>query len=262
MRQLRLLGALLKYHWQNEFAYPGNFIASVCSTVVYTAMYVIFINLLFNRVGSIGSYSKNDMYVVYFTGQLGFFITMEIFYNGFSSMITLINTGQFDFDLLRPVNIKSWSLLKGVTPFGAVLESLPPLLMIAVFIRWSEINLSILRLAATGLIIIAGITITYTILFLFCLPAFRTGESSELLHVFWGMGPQTVPFERLPKAIKVTAFTILPSLLFGSIGSAVLLGKQGFWPYLPLAVMVGFVAWYLQRILWRYALRTYTSASS
>jgi ABC-type uncharacterized transport system permease subunit len=254
--------ALLRYQWQNEVAYPANLAARVSSTFFFTVVYIIFLHLLFRKVGSIGSFSQNDMLVVFFLGQIGFFTTVELFYNGFTDMVQMINNGNFDFDLVRPVNIKSWAMLKGINPFIGFAEAIVPILLIGFSIKWQLVNVTAANFGAATAVVLVGIMMTYTLLFLFCLPAFRVGESSELLHIFWGMGPMAIPNQKLPLPAKIAAFSVLPSLLFGSIASSILLGKQALWPLLPIAIAVGFFAWYLQRILWRYALRIYSSASS
>jgi len=258
----KLLTALIKYQWLNERAYLGNFIAGIASTIFYTSAFIVFVFLLFHRVGTIAGYTRNDLLLVFFVGQIGFFTTWQGMAEPFAEMIRKINTGEFDFVLIHPVPLKSWVTVQGIEPLSGLLEVIPPMIIISLFINWGELHITPVHLILAGVVWLCSMAMCYLILLLLAAPAFSNGESSELLHVFWGMGPQPLPYERIPTAVKFTAFSVLPTILYTSVVTAVVLGRIQATGVVIAAVAAGTAALLMQRLVWRRALRVYTSASS
>ncbi len=221
----RLLAALLRYQWLNERAYIANFIAGIASSVFFTIAFLIFIFLLFHRIGTLAGYDRNQMMMLFFMGQLGFFTSWQLIAEPFADLIRKINSGEFDFMLIRPVPLKSWVTIQGIMPLSGCLQAIPPLILVGFFVKWSLLHLTLGHIMAAIVVWVASITLCYLIILLLVFPAFSTGESSELLHVFWGMGPQQIPYERIPSAMKFSAFNLLPTVMYTSVTTAMLLGK-------------------------------------
>lgn len=262
MRQMRLLKSLLYYRLLNEKAYLANFVASMTSAVIYTIVYAIFITLLYQRVDTVAGYSKNDLLSLYLLMQAGFFVALHFFYYPLFELIRLINTGLLDQLLARPIPLKTWIIFNGFNPVLFLLDIIPASAIIMVMIDWSAWQSDIMQIIASGLIWLCGMAIIYALLLLFTYPAFKNGESTELLHVFWGMDPGPIPYERQPKGVKIAAFSVLPVLLYSSVSTAVLLGKLHYLSVLPLALLSASLALLMQEWVWKRALRIYTSASS
>lgn len=262
MKKYLLIIDVLRYRISNEKAYMGNYVASVFSAVFYTIAYVVFINLVFDRVGTVAGYSRNDALLLYMFVQSGFFISANLFYLSFMELIRIINTGLFDQVLLRPFSVKLWSLFLGFRPIAFLLNSVPTVVFVAALVNWSAFDVSLTQVAASIYVFLCGLVLYYTFLFILSLPAFSYGESSELLHIFWGMDTGPIPYERMPRGFKIAAFSILPSLLYASVAAGVFLGKIT----IPFAVFFGSLsaisAFVVQKLLWNRALRSYTSASS
>ena len=262
MKRLGLLGSFVYFRFLNEKAYLGNFIASMSSAVFYAIVYMLFIHLLFQRVDTVAGYTKNDMIVLYLLLEVGFFLAAYLFYSSFLELIRLVNTGQLDQLLSRPIPLKTWTILNGFSPVQFLMDVVPQSIIVILLIDWGAIHTNLLQIAAGLLVFVCGLMTFYTILLLFCMPAFRQGESSELLHVFWGMTPGPIPYDPMPRSVKLLAFSALPTLLYSSVAAAVLLGKTDIKSATSAAAASALAAFLLQRFLWKRALQNYTSASS
>jgi ABC-type uncharacterized transport system permease subunit len=109
---------------------------------------------------------------------------------------------------------------------------------------------------------VAALIITYTFFFWLTLPAFKYGDASDVLHLFWAYDPLTFPYHKLPAAVKTSLYVAAPMILLVSGTAIVLLGKINPLEVLIPSVIAGTAAFVLQKFLWRSALRGYTSASS
>lgn len=262
MMNLRVALTAVWYRFLNEKAYAGNFIAAMSSAVFYTITYMLFIHLIFDRVGAVAGYSKNDVMVIYMFMQAGFFLSLTLMYDSCLELIAQINNGLFDLTLLRPVSVKVWSQFMGFRPVAFLMDFVPSATIVAILIDWSLVDTNIAQIIAGVIILVCGIVVMGTVLFLLSLPAFSQGDSTELLHVFWGLDPGPIPYDKLPRPVKVAAFSMIPTLLYSAVATAVFLGKLNVIFGLSMAICAAVLAVILKNYLWQRALKSYTSASS
>jgi len=256
IRTLRLIGVASTEQVRAERAYLGNFWFGMLTKLMYNLMFILFIDQLYHRVGQLGDFSKNEFLFLYLVSQLGFYICYYGIFFALKKLILTVRTGSFDLLLLKPVPHRAFLYISGMSAFELVLTALPSLLILGGLINWGGLHVSLLSL---GL----GLVICNTFLFGLVLPVFSRGDSSDALDVFYSitsMGQQ--PFSKLPNAMKVAAMVIFPQILIaGAAGEVLLIKQEGF--LVPLmAAGAAAVAIIVFQLMWRYALRNYTSASS
>lgn len=262
-KTLRLIAIAFTEQVRAERAYLGNFWFGMLTKLAYNSMFLLFINQLYHRVGQLGDFTKNEFLFLFLVSQLGFYICFYGLYFPLKKLLITVRTGNFDLMLLKPVPHRAFLYISGMSAFELLLTALPSLLILGGIINWGEIHISLFSFLMGLVIWVSGIVICNTILFALVLPVFSQGDATDTLDLFYpisSVGQQ--PFSKLPQAMKIAALVIFPQILIAGAASETLLMKQqGF--LVPLVVAgTAIIAVIILQLLWRHALRNYTSASS
>lgn len=263
MRTLTLIGVAFTEQVRAERAYLGNFWFGMLTKLAYNVMFILFIDQLYHRIGTLGDFTKNEFLLVYLISQLGFYLCYYGIFFPLKKLLFQVRSGSFDLLLLKPVPHRAFLYISGMSAFELVLTALPSLLILGGLIDWGQINVSASSVALGLSVWLSGIVICNTVLFALVVPVFKNGDSTDSLDVFYSitsMGQQ--PYSKLPSAMQVAALVVFPQILIAGAAGEVLLMK-GDMPAVPLiAGAAAIVSIIIAQLLWRHALRNYTSASS
>jgi ABC-2 type transport system permease protein len=263
MKSLGIVFATLRQQVRSEKAYLGNFWFEMFSKLAYNIMFITLIDQLFKRIGSFAGYSQNDFLCMYLISQLGFYVSYYVFHNGMVHLSRLVNTGNFDLLLLKPVPHEAYVYASSFRPIEVLLTAMPMTFIVGAFIDFGSLAITPLSAFLALLVGVCGLIICRTLLILLVLPAFKTGESTDTLTVFYSLVVMAhMPYDKLPNFMKALSVTVLPQLVIGAASTQVLLGKHNVMATVVLVVGAAVVSLVMSRVLWRYALRQYTSASS
>lgn len=262
-KTLRIMAATIREQAWAETAYLGNFWAELSSTAFYVVTSLIFIELLFTRIGSIAGYSKNDFLFMMLIGQTTFYVVAGVLANAMVLIIESVRSGNLDLFLLKPVAFRSHLYARALRPLNLGMTSLPNLVLFCLLINWSTIHVSLLSILAGVVVWLSGLIIFNTLLFALTLPVFTQGDASDMLNVYFAtMSVTEMPYAKLPGVLKFLCHVVLPGLLMTAGTAAVMLMKDDAWLVIVPAIIAAFVSLLLCSWLWRFALRNYTSASS
>lgn len=246
-----------------ERAYLGNFWYGILTKLAFNAMFILFIDQLFHRVGQLGDFTKNEFLLVYLVSQLGFYICYYGIFYPLKKLLMQVRNGSFDLMLLKPVPHRAFLYISGMSTFELLLTTLPSLLILGGLIDWGQLDVSITSITLGIIVWASGIAICNTVLFALVLPVFKNGDATDSLDVFYSiaaMGQQ--PYSKLPGAMQVAALVIFPQILIAGATGEVLLMKGDIVGVTVIAGIAAIIAIIIAQIMWRYALRHYTSASS
>jgi ABC-2 type transport system permease protein len=258
--------AILKINIRNSYlqetAYFGNNWASVLSTVLYTATYLLFVNVIFSNVQLLAGYNKNEMLFLTLMGQLNYYTLATISLPNADKMIEDVNRGNLDLILVRPVPSLFYVSLRDINLLGFFKVAAIPLLFIASTMDWSALSFSSTTVLLGAVSFIFGIIAGDAVKFLLSLPVFWQGEAQELSTFIYPLTSGNFPWEGLGTGMKIGFGVILPTLISISIASSVFLSKSDPYTLTGWAIAVGSLFLWLKITTWKYALRNYTSASS
>ncbi len=260
----KILLANIKYTFQTETAYRIGNLVSVFSTFFYTITYLVFIDVIFSNVDTVAGYSLNEMNFFFLLSQVTAY-TFFIINDNISKLIESVNSGNLDLILTKPVSSLFYTSFSKIRVYSMTRDMLPPLLAVIFIINWSELNLSITSLMLGILILILGMLIAQAFLTICALPVFWIGESKQLFNVAqdsWFASGATVPFEGIPSFLKFTFIFLIPGIIPSALATSVALGKSDALTALGVSFFVLIIFFVLRSILWRIALKNYTSASS
>ncbi len=263
-KRLSILVATTKFTYQIETAFRTNNWANVLSTCFYTLSQILFINVLYVNVKLIAGYSKDEMLLFMFIGQVGYYISW-LFHANLLELIQDVNKGTLDTLLIKPVPSLFYITFKKIRLFSVVRDCLPPLIVLGLFINWSKLSLSPTSFLAGFIITLLGITCAHIVHLLSALPVFWLGESESILNLSqefeYNIG-KVIPFEGFGNNFKLVFTTIVPVMISAGVATSVILMKLPIFPTLIWVVIITILALIVRQWIWKFALRTYTSASS
>lgn len=254
-KKLLVLNALML------IAYRGNFVNSIVSSIVYGIFSIVSIVLLTSGTTRIFGWSRNEIILITtsYSIIIGFF--HMIFSRNFERFSRIVNLGQLDAVLLKPIDaqflVSFWvfnytsivRILIGVGATGYLLKSMHQtvgLIEIVSFIVLAVIGISILYS-------IWFICVTFTIWFT------RLSNLIDFLYQITGFA--RFPQEMYRHASSYIFFFLIPLTIVVVTPTKALLYKilsGDVWWAIALSCLLMVAA----RQFWLFALRHYTSASS
>jgi ABC-2 type transport system permease protein len=261
-RYLSLYAALWKNSVTREMSFKGNFILWIVVEVLWFVLQLSFVTVIFAQTDTVGTWTKWQM--VLLVGASNFIqqVFQAFFLVNCSNLSELIRTGKMDFFLALPVNTRFLVSLR-VVDLGAFINALfGACVMIFAAVKL-HLHPTVLQLAGFGALVVLGILIHYTLMFLLATISFWTVRTQALVWGYYQIfNIARMPDEAFRGAFKVVFTFALPALLVSNVPVRVLADKVSD-PQAWLMLLALGVAWaVISEWFWRLSLRRYTSASS
>lgn len=261
MRYLRLYAKFLEFSFGRAMEFRIDFYFRIFMDLMFYAVNIAFFKVIYMHSSDIGGWNEQQA-MIFVAGYITVdAIQMTLFSNNMWVFPQLINKGDLDYYLVRPVS--SFFMLNfrdfAVNSFINLLISIG--ILTWALVSYSE-PLGVLRVFNFLLLIINGTFLFHLIRLLFILPVFWTHSSRGFDTIFWTIGK----FAERPHGIfkgyvKLFFFTLLPLSVIASLPTESLFTEA------PLTLtlyclLVMFAVFIAVQFVWIYALRNYSSASS
>ncbi len=261
VRYLRLYAAFAKNSILNALEYRLSTAVWSVSTIFYAAVYVASIHFIFGHVQTIAGWRMEHMLVLAATVMIVDGIVETIFGENMNALSDLINRGDLDFVLSKPVSARfyvstrkfDWDPLVQVALGGGVLWYAVGLL--AEPLTWGG---ALLYLA----LILCACLITYSLWFMAVSVVFWTGRLRNVAYLYYNMIEiARIPTDVFRGALRMGLTFVLPVAFVATVPSQALMGLLS--PAFTLAAF-GMTAGLLilSHLFWKLALTKYSSASS
>ena len=249
-----------------EFEYPLNAWVELLSVLGNLAGSIFVLKLLFGNGVSLGGWSWNGSLIV-----LGLYTILDGFTTcvlqpNLSRIVNHIQTGTLDYVLLKPIDSQFWLSTRTVSPWGlpGIIAGFC-LISLALIKPSSSIGYGLPSGGAMLLaiaLLIASLAILYSLWFVLAALSIwfiKVWNATEVLRYTLVAG--RYPVSAYPPALRLIFTFVLPVAFLTTIPAEALLGKSSsIWAIGALGVagicLTG------SRLLWNYAQRFYTSASS
>lgn len=103
-RYLRLYGAVARYCLARDLEYRTNMVFNLFREGFYAGLQVMFVNLIYLNVKSVGDWSSDQMLVLMGSYTIVTNLTYCLFWETMTGLSSLVNTGELDLVLTKPVN--------------------------------------------------------------------------------------------------------------------------------------------------------------
>ena len=260
-RYLRLYLHFLRFSFSRAFEFRLDFCFRIVMDCVFYAVNLAFFSILYNYRDLIGGWTIDQCYVF----VAGFFLVdalhMTIFSNNMWWLPLLVNKGDLDYYLVRPVSSLFFLSLR---EFAA--NSFVNLIIAVGILAWAierypgELSAGQITLFAG--FILAGAFVHYVLHILFIIPVFWLHTNRGLAMVFFSITKLAERPDRIYTGVtRRVLLSVLPLAWIASVPTDVLFTGATTERLLHLAAVVlglfSFLLWF-----WGRALRSYVSASS
>jgi ABC-2 type transport system permease protein len=263
MRGLRHTATVMRsfwlLNWLEELQYRGNFIASLLGTLFWLAMALLTVALYFRHTPQLGGWDYWDVVVLLgvFNALAG--VVESVLRPGLGNLPSDVRSGKLDLVLVRPVDAQFYVSFRrlDVWRFADVILGLA--LAEYALVHTGRVP-SIERLLAFGVTFAVAIAVVYSIWVTLMSLAFwfvAVENTSALFDAVFEAA--RYPVTAYPGALRFLFVYLIPIAWTTTIPASALTGRLQ--PTLALwAAGVGVVTLGASRLLWRVALRRYTSA--
>jgi ABC-2 type transport system permease protein len=261
MRYLSLWLHFARNSLLRQMEFQTNFIIDFFIEILWTLVTLFAVEILFIKTDSLAGWSKGEVIMIYALYRLSSGISAIITRRNIMHFSQLINQGELDHLLTKPVNIFFMSLTRIVA-----LERLSPLITAGILL-WYSFHLLSLKLDVQ-LAVVMVISIILGSLIRFCLetiivtPIFWLQKLENIQSLIYTVfTPARFPRQAYPIIFARIFSFILPVLFVAAIPTEIILNKSP----ITWIIIMAFVALSLFIIavnFFNFALKHYSSASS
>ncbi len=265
MSNLRRYWRLYKAFWRTslvrEMEFRANFWAKVFYNMLWLGFFLVTLKVIYRHTESIAGWSESEALVLASTLYFIDALISTFFYFGLSELPTMVRQGTLDFVLFKPVDSQFWLSLRRVN-----LDQLGSLMVAVLLGGYALFNLGyvppLLNILLYIGMVFTGVLIFYSFHFMMMTLSIwlvRVENLWVLSDVFAQIG--RFPTDVYDRILRRVFTYVLPVAFLATIPAKALLGKAS--PGFLLFALVWAVGFFVAgRLFWRFALRSYTSASS
>lgn len=260
-RYFRIYGALWKNSVTRETMFKGNFLLWIVVEVLWFALQLTFVSVLYLQTNEIGTWTKWQ--VVMLVGASHFIQqTFQAFFLiNCTNLSELVRSGKLDFLLLLPVNTRFVVSLRQVD-LGAFVNAASALAVMAYAARQLHLIPSAAHLLLFLALCLAGILIHYSLMFLLATISFWTVRAQGIVWGYYNLfNIARMPDEAFQGFFKAVFTFALPMLLVSNVPVRVLVDKFTAGSVFLLLLM-SLACFAVSELGWRASVSRYTSASS
>lgn len=259
-RHLKVVRLFWSTSLQAELEYRTNFVVSVVSTAAHLAGNLFALSLFYQNGASLGGWPWREALLV-----MGMFTVLQglsrmLFNPNLSRIVEHVRTGTLDFVLIKPIDSQFWLSSRRLSPWG-VPETLfgGGILVYAA----ASLDLGLAGPLVALLPIAASLTILYSLWYLVATTTIwyvKIYNVTEVLQALLAAG--RYPIQAFPPGVYRFVFSFLiPVAFLTTVPAEAMLGRASL-NFLGYATLFALCLFALSRWFWRFALRSYTSASS
>lgn len=260
-RILRIISILLRASLQAQLQYRANMIAGLISAGLGVAGSMIAFWAIFTQAESLGGWSFQQILVLIGVAHITFFVMDFWLWPNLSPVSQYVQKGEMDGILIKPLPpLLTVTFRHAGSPGEA--GNLICGLVILIYGMISLEALSITNLLLFMLAYLAGIVIIYSIWAGLVTLAFWFTKVEEFASIFYfTTSVGNFPVTAFPPAARVFFTFILPVAFVTNIPAQAAFGGLN-WQNAGLAFFFALLMLGLCHMAWRWALKSYTSASS
>lgn len=261
-RYASIYGALWRNSITRELQFKLNFILWIFVELLWFALQLTFIAVLYSHTDRIGDWTKWQVVLLMGTSQLIQQLFSAIFLSNLTQLSETIRTGKLDFMLLLPANTRFLISFRQVDLGGFVNAGSAIAVMVYAGLRLG-LQPSIEQIVGFAILIAASLIIHYSLMLMLSATSFWTVRAQGIVWGYYNL----FNIARLPDAAFRGAFKAfftyaLPMLLVANVPAKLLAQKLSTPWEMALLLAMSLTCFMISEVVWRFSIRRYTSASS
>lgn len=263
-RYLEIYWLMIRNSLIREMNFKANFTLWMVVEFLWFVGQIIFLEVLYSHVDSIGGWSKWECVLLVGTHQITAQIFQAFFYVNLAELPDLIRTGRLDLMLLLPVDAQ---FAVSTRRFG--MDNVVNAFVGVAIVIFSLVQLHVVpqpqQIVLFGVAIGLGVAVHYAILFGLATAAFWIIRAQGLIYGYFNVfNIARYPESVFPLGVFKFIFSfIIPVIIVANVPARIL-ARALESPWNGLAQLAGAALFIVlaTRLFWRFALRRYSSASS
>lgn len=257
----RLYTAFVRSSFVREAEFRANFWAKVLVNFIWMSFFVITLKMVYAHTETIAGWTEGEAMLLSTTCYVLDAIIGTLFWFGLSELPTLVRQGTLDFVLFKPVNSLFWVSLRRISLDhlgGLVGAGVLGLYSLSLLHQIPGLPYFLLYFVMVG----CGVLIYYSfhvMMMTLSIWFVRVENLWVLTDVFVQIG--RFPTDIFDTILRRVFMYIIPIAFLATIPSKALLGKTDL-SFLSFAILWALGFFIASQLFWRFALRSYTSASS
>ena len=261
-RYFRIYAAMWKNSVIREMSFKTNFLLWIFVELLWFAMQLSFIAVIYSHTDHIGDWTKWQVVLLMGTAHLIQQIFQAFFLTNCTELSELIRTGKLDFMLLLPVNPRFLISLRKVD-LGSFVNALSALAVIGYALHRLALVPSVVQVLGFALAVLCGVVIHYSLMFLLSSISFWTVRAQGIVWGYYSLFNISRQPDAAYRGLFKAVFTfVIPMVLVANVPAKVLVEKIHSPFELILLLVMMLVCATISELMWRFALKHYTSASS
>jgi len=261
LRYVRLYLSFVRFSFSRAVEFRLDFFCRILMDLVFYAVNITFFKVLFLQISSLGGWNQSQVMVFVGSYLVADAIQMTIFANNVWVIPTLINRGDLDYYLVRPVSSLFFMGLRDVA-----VSSLVNLFCALAILMWAlsgyDGSLGLIQLIVFALTLLNGAFIYFLIGLIFVLPAFWTHSARGFTQAFFATNQLfEKPYTIFHGVTRLILTTVLPYSLMASFPARIIFEGPTIEVIAHLS-LVTILLFSLIVVVWNRGLRGYSSASS
>jgi ABC-2 type transport system permease protein len=261
-RYAGIYAALWKNSVTREMNFKANFLLWIAVEVLWFAMQLVFIGVLYRQTQAIGTWT--EWQVIMLVGASSFIqqVFQAFFLVNMTNLSDLVRTGKLDFLLLLPVNSRFVISLRQVD-LGSFVNAAFALVVMAYAAHQMHYTPSPGQVAGFFALALVGIGVHYSLMFLLATVSFWTVRAQGIVWAYYNLFQiARLPDEAFRGVFKAVFTFALPMLLVVNVPVRLVAGKVTDPAAIAQLLLLAVVCALGSEWWWNRSLRHYTSASS
>lgn len=261
-KYLRLYGIFIKNCMIAQMEFRGNFMMSLIVESVYLFAKLLYVLVVFRTDLHVDGIPPEGLLLFIGMHTVVTGIYVGLFFTNFTKIPEYIKDGSLDLMLTKPVSLQFMASLRYVDLALPIPDILVGFVMIGIGWHAMAIPLSLIQLAGFILLLFVSIVITYCLMIIPALFSFwlvQTNSMSEIGHSVWDAN--NFPMAIYPAWVRRIGTFVIPLFLITNFGPMFLLGQLT-WLHVGLAISGSLLLFIAIRLIWKQAVKGYSSASS
>lgn len=260
MRLIKLWLQFVKFSISRMAVYRVDFLFRLFSMVLMTAIMYVILSLPYKYVGAIAGWDKGQAMLLMGVYYMSNGLAWTFFREGISQLERKINSGTLDRILMKPVSTAFLISFFKVDVSRIADFAVGLVFMVSTIVAY-DLEVSFFSFVGGTLATVAGLVFVFALFLAINSLAFWTTET-YLDHV---ANPLLMiakyPVDIWGENFKLLLYWIIPVGVVSTIPTAIIIGKMEFWWCIVAGAIAGLWVW-IARLVWRYAIKHYSSVGS
>ncbi|MGI5897701.1 MAG: ABC transporter permease [Candidatus Dojkabacteria bacterium] len=269
--KLREFSSKIKYYWKvwirvvksslkRSYFYKQEFFFQVLRTIYILLAQIVILSVLFSDSDMYVGWSRSEAYLVMGIWNLLNYVGWGLFGVNLLNLENKVVDGSLDYVLLKPISVAWLSsfadffIYNFITSFSGVI-----LISYYIIVNWS--SLTFLNLFYGFLSLCIGMLIWYFVYLIFASFTISSPRNGLLAVAKEILGMSKYPVNIFGNVGTVLFYTIIPLAFLTTVPARFLIDSMSV-SYIGCGIIVVVVLYMIAKILWRWNIRKYGSASS